>query len=57
MCVQCAAKRSLIPEVLIVIETSIEENSQAVLRILLQRSRSRKVEILEISYTCYIHVN
>ena len=56
MCVQCVAKRSLIPEVLTVIEIFIEEDSQTLLlsQILLQRPNIRKVEIFEIGCISYI---
>ena len=54
MCVQYVAKPSLSPAILPSIEIFIEDNSQTRPRLLIQRPRSKKVEILEIGCKSYI---
>ena len=48
MCVQYVTKPSLIPATLPIIEIFIEDNSQTLPRLLLQRPRSRKAELFKI---------
>ena len=56
MFVQYVAKPSLSPAILPGIEIFIEENSQTLPRLLLQRPRSRMVQLFEIGCNSYIHV-
>ena len=59
MCVQCVAKRFLIPAVLTIIEIFIEDNSQTLFlpRLLLQQPTLRNVELFDIICIGYIHVS
>ena len=56
MCVQYVAKPSLNAAILPGIETFIEDTSQTLPQLLLQRPRSKKVEVFEIGCNGYIHV-